>query len=194
MTTTEVMKLKTVAPAYLIARAGCDAAMKTLRSTKTNAELMASRNVEHADEVARKSRSGSRLITNGQALRRGSGSGFVVVYTRCRCDGFPDECAHDPRDAPYSDDALAAADKAIAKAEKALEATETNLTARPHALDAFANAREAGARYVYWPIEKFVDPRIRHWQGQPIPDPDLATLGPHELRRGIDTGSIIEVT
>jgi hypothetical protein len=188
------MELTTVAPDYLIARADCEAARKTLRSTKTNAELMAERNVEHADEVARNGRSGYPLITNGQALRRGSGSGFAVVYTRCRCDGFPEECAHDPREAPYSDDALAAADKAIAKAEKALKAAETNLTATPHALDAFANAREAGARYVYWPIEKFVDPRIRHWQGQPIPDPDLATLGPRELRRGIDAGSIIEVT
>jgi hypothetical protein len=189
-----IMELKAVDPAYLIARADTEAARKTLRSTKTNAELMASKNVEHADEVAKKSRSGSPMATNGQIHRRGTGSGFEVIYTRCRCDGFSEECTHDPREAPYSDDDLITAGKAIAKAEKALKAAEKNLDATPHALDAFANAREAGARYVYWPIEKFVDPRIRHWQGQPIPDPDLATLGPHELRRGIDNGSIIEVT
>ena len=188
-----IMELKAVDPAYLEAKTDTEKARKTLRSAKARAEIMESENERHADEVAKKSRSGSPLITNGQALRRGSGSGFDVVHSRCRCDGFPDECTHDPREAPYSSADLADAGKAIGKAEKALSVAETNLAATPHAFDAFANAREAGSRYVWWPLQKFVDPRKQRWQGLPLTDSDLADLGPHELRLGINAGSIIEV-
>jgi hypothetical protein len=188
-----MMTLPTVSPDYLIVRSDTDMARKTLRSAKARLEIMESRNDEHAHEV-RNSRSGSPLITNGQALRRGSGSGFEVIHKRCRCDGFPEECTHDPREAPHSDADVAAAEKAITTAEKTLEAEEANLSETPHAFDAFANAREAGSRYVFWPLAKFVDPRRQRWQGQPVTDEDLAALGPHGLRQALTAGDLIEVT
>ena len=187
-----IMELKAVDPAYLEAKTDTDAARTAHRRAKARAEIMESKNVKHAEEVARNS--DGRLATNGQILRFGSGSGFDVIYSRCRCDGVEQECTHDPREAPYSAADLKAAGKAIGKAEKALEAAETNLAATPHALDAFTNARDNGAEYVWWPLVKFVDPRRQRWQGQPVTTEELAALGPHGLRHGIADGSIIEVT
>lgn len=90
MTTTKMMELKTVDPAYLIARADCDTARKAHRRAKGRAEIMESRNVEHAAEVQKKSRSGSPMLTNGLDPHRRAGwhrHGRELRCARCRTGG-----------------------------------------------------------------------------------------------------------
>jgi hypothetical protein len=187
------LTLEAKSPEYLIAAADLADARKALNGLSGVPAGMVSRNADHAAEVAEKQRTGNPLITNGDALRRGSGSGFEVIYrAACRCDGTS-ECVHDPRTPPYSADAIAAAEKAVKAAEKAVKDAAATLAATDPAFDAFANAREVGAKFVWWPMEQNRDPRRYRFRGQPISDEKVAEMGHHSLRHGIEVGGIIEV-
>jgi hypothetical protein len=194
MTDTKMMELPTKSPAYLTAQADLKDARTDLRRLSGVPAGMVSRNADHAAEVAEKSRTGAGpLITNGQALRRGTGSGFEIVYRRCSCDGFEPECFHDPTESPYTAADIAKAEKAVKAAEKAVAEYAATLAETPAAFDAFANAREAGAMYVWWPQDIHRDPRKFHYRGQPLTADELTNLGPHSLRRAITNGAVIEV-
>ena len=76
---------------------------------------------------------------------------------------------------------------------KALTDAEAALSDTPPSHDCLAVARSAGAEYVWWPADKYVDPRIRRWRGQAVTSNELDGLGVHELARLIGVGGIIEV-
>jgi hypothetical protein len=188
------LTLDAKAPEYLIAAADLADAREALRRIEAVPNGMVSRNADHAAEVAEKSRTGAGpLITNGQALRRGTGSGFEVIYKRCSCDGFDVECFHDPTESPYTPADITKAEKAVKTAEIAVAEYAKVLADTPAAFDAFANAREAGAAFVWWPMEQNRDPRRYRFRGQPISDEKVAEMGHHSLRHGIEVGGIIEV-
>jgi hypothetical protein len=188
------MKLETLTPEFLVAKIDTDHARKRLRGARNRFQQMGSVNERHATEVSVKSRSGLPMLTNGQTRLRGNGSGTETIYTRCRCDGFPpDACSHDPREAPFSETDLKDAEAAIGEAETGLAAAETKLAATDPSFDCLAAARESGNLFVWWPLQKTVDPRLRHWRGQPISDADVVASGPHELRRMLNAGAIVEV-
>lgn len=188
------LTLDAIAPAYLEARADAAEARRKLRGLQLVSKSMASQNTDHAAEVAAADRTGNALITNGQAARRGSGSGCEVIYRACSHSGFPpDECECDPRTPPFSDADIRDAEKAINDAEEALKAAETTLDATPSSFDAFAAAREAGATHVWWPMDRNVDPRLRRYQGQPVTVEEVQALGAHAMNRGVQAGGIIEV-
>jgi hypothetical protein len=190
---TAVMTLEAISPDYLIAKAECDKATKALKGAQGQLEMMGSGNDQHAKELAEKSRSGLPMRTNQQILQYGSGSGYEIVYTACRCSDLVISCSHDPRMAPYSDAVLAAAEKRIVKAEKTLSRASATLADTPSSFDAFEHTRDVGARYCWWPNDVYVDPKLRRWRGQPISDEKVAEIGPHSLRHGIEVGGIVEV-
>jgi hypothetical protein len=190
---TVVMTLEAISPEYMTARVECDKSRKELRASQIRLELMKSRNVDHAKEVAGKSRSGLPMKTNQQILQYGSGSGYEIVYSACRCSVLDISCSHDPRMAPHSDADLAAAEKTIDKATKTLSKAEATLADTPSSFDCFEAARAQGNRYVWWPKDKYVDPKLRRWRGQPISDEKVAEMGHHSLHHGVQVGAIIEV-
>jgi hypothetical protein len=188
------MKLETLTPEFLAAKIDTDEARKRLRGARGRFAIMGSENESHAVEVGVKSRSGLPMLTLGQTRLRGSGSGTETICTRCTCDGFPpDACNHDPRESPHSETDLKDAETAIATAETRLAAAETKLASTDPSFDCLAAAREAGALYVWWPTDKFRDPRKYRWRGEPVSDADVVKSGPHELRRMLNAGAIVEV-
>jgi hypothetical protein len=188
------MKLETSTPEFLAAKFDTGEARKELRVVRSRFEWMVSTNADHAEEVEKKSRKGNPMLTNGQVHRRGTGSGFEVIYKRCRCDGFSEECTHDPRDAPCSEAQLTAAEADIGKAEARLAAAETRLASIEPSFDCLAAAREMGALYVWWPQDQNHDPRKYRYRGQPVLDTDVVAADPPELRRMLDAGAIVEVS
>jgi hypothetical protein len=188
------MELEALTPEYLTAKVDTDAARKRLRDARSRFGIMGSVNESHATEVSVKSRSGFPMLTLGQTRLRGMGSGTETIYRRCKCDGFPpDACSHDPREAPHSETDLKDAEAGIATAETRLAAAETRLASIEPSFDCLAAAREAGSMYVWWPMDKVRDPRRYHWRGQPVSDADVVASGPHELRRMLNAGAIVEV-
>jgi hypothetical protein len=193
MTTTKLMELPTTAPAYLIAKVETAKATKALKAAQNRLAIMDSENERHGQEVAEKSRSGLPLRTNQQVLRYGSGSGLEIVYSACRCADRDVECLHNPRRTPHSPADLAAVQDAIEKATEAFSMAEETLDSTDPSFDAFANARDVGAKFCWWPMDRYVDPRLRRWRGQPISDEKVLEIGPHSLQHGIQVGGIIEV-
>ena len=189
------MTLEAPAPEWLAARIDAAEARRVVKGRQGALEMMESENRLHADEVAQKSRTGNRLITNGTAARQGGGFGAEVIYRRCQCSGFPpSECHHDPTESPYSAEIIEAGRAAIVKAEKALKVAEKRLAGVDTSFDVFANARENGARYVWWPLDRNRDPRKYRHRGQPLTDADVQALGPHRLRQAVNSGGVVEVT
>lgn len=163
-------------------------ARQGLRSARNRVEWMEGKNSRHADEVAKASRSGyPKLITNQQAHIWTGGGATVIYRTRCSADGHA--CDHDPTEAPYSGAELDAATIDIEKDEQKLTAAEKALAQATASFDV-----AAGSRYAWWPLEIYVDPRKRRYQGQPISQAELDTLGPHELQRLITAGAVIELS
>jgi hypothetical protein len=188
------MKLETLTPDYLAAKIDTDHARRHLRGVRSRFKTMGSVNESHATEISVKSRSGLPMLTLGQTRLRGTGSGTDTIYTRRHCDGFPpDACNHDPREWPYSDADLKDAETAIREAETRLAAAETRLASIEPSFDCLEAAREAGALYVWWPADKWRDPRRYRWRGQPVSDADVVAAGPRELRRMLNAGAIVEV-
>jgi hypothetical protein len=186
--------IKARSPQYLSAKVEATEARRALRSAENRAEFLVGENERHAAEVAKAERWGyPTLITNAKA-HVWSGSAASVIYrTRCTADGH--DCDHDAREQPYSDAELHAATAEILRAERKLKAAERALAdlEASSSFDVAEACREAGSRYAWWPDEAFPDPSKRRYQGQPIADAELETLGPLELQRQIAAGAIVEI-
>ena len=189
--------LTALKPNYLEARVERDGALAAARSARSRADAMIERNEKHAAEVARADRVsyGEPFVTNAYVQVRGGGSGVTVIYSRCRHDD-PHECDHDARSSPWSDEQIAAAYQAADDADQyAAAATERFGELEGSAsFDVADAARDAGARFVWWPDSRYVDPRRFHYRGQPIAAAELDDLGPFELRRLLVSGGVVEVT
>jgi hypothetical protein len=185
--------IKARTPEYLLAKVQATEARRAVQSAENRAGWMESRNADHASQVATADRWGYPvLVTNAQAHSRSGGGATVIYATRCEADGH--SCDHDPREAPYSDIELRTAGAVIAAAERQLATVERALADAEDSssFDVAAACREAGTRFAWWPLEVFPDPRKRRYQGQPIADAELETLGPVELQRQIAAGGIVE--
>ena len=193
--TTDTMTLPALSPQYLIAQVERDKAKKALARIRGRLVYMEGQNEQHESEVKEKSRHNLPLLTNAQALQRGNGSGFEIVHYRCKCEDLPGEpeCLCNPRRSPFLPSDLEAVEDAISKAEAKVSKAEKTLEDTPSEFDAFANAREADARFCWWPADKYVDPRIRRFRGQPVTPEQMNALGPHGLNRGVQVGGIVEV-
>jgi len=193
MTTETTPTLSALRPEYLKAKVAIESARKALKAAEARPEIMTSRNRQHATEVTEIRRTSSgRLITNQQAHSRGGAYGASVVYrTRCRADGH--DCRHDPTEQPFADDEIEEAEKQITTAQRALTKATKALDAADPTLDVVAAAQQAGARFVWWPASRFLDPRKFRYRGLPITADELAEVGPIELQRLITAGEIVDV-
>jgi len=189
-------RLEALAPAYLSARVERDAARKAATSARGRAEAMVDKNRRHAAEVARGERDGygAPMVTNAYTQIHG-GSGVTVVYSRCRHDD-PTTCDHDARSSPWSEDqitdAYAAADTADELAAAAVDRFH-DLEGDSASFDVAAVALAAGARFVWWPPDRFVNPTRAQYRGQIVTAAELDLIGPFELRRLINSGGVVEV-
>ena len=197
--TRKTMTLEALDREYLIARVDVAEARSALKSAKSRVEIWEATNVAHAREVAdkrRKSRypGGPRFRTTQQILMIGSGSGYEVIYGRCRHKHRDERCTHEATASPYTDDDLATALEQTTAAEKALTKAETRLAGTLPTFDVVVEARKVGSRYVWWPASKFLDPRKFRYRGKPITDDELAATGPMELQRLITIGEVLDVS
>jgi len=190
-------KLEALTRAYLIARVERDAARKAATSARGRAEAMVDRNAKHAAEIVRAEREsyGEKFVTNAAVQVRGTGSGVRVIYSRCKHDD-PADCTHDARSSPWSEDQIADAYTAAdAAARVAVTAAADFQSLEDSATFNVADAAaDAGARFAWWPDQRFVDPRRYRYRGQPISAAELDLIGPFELRRLINSGGVLEVT
>lgn len=190
--------LEALTPEYLTARVRFAGARQKAKAAEGRAPMMKAQNADHAAEVAeilRTSRypGGPKLITAAQALARGGGSGFEIVYKRCSThDGHT--CEHDATMAPFGAEAIEEAERQTTKAKAALTRAEKALTTTDSTLDVVAACAEVGARYCWWPASRFVDPTRFRYRGKPITDDELADLGPLELQRLITLGEVVDVS
>jgi len=188
--------LEALRPDYLAARVERDDARNAARSARGVADAMVERNAKHAAEIIRAERSsyGDPFVTNAYVRARGTGSGLVVIYSRCRHDD-PHECDHDARSSPWSEDqitdAYAAADAAARVAVTA--ADDFRELEDSASFDVAAAALDAGARFVWWPPDRFVNPTRAQYRGQIVTAAELDLIGPFELRRLINSGGVVEV-
>ena len=195
--TSTTMTLSALTPAYLTARVRVAAARQAVKNAEGRPEMMRAKNADHAAEVAeirRESRypGGPRFLTAAQALARGSGSGYEIVYKRCSTHD-DHKCEHDPTDPPFTDDKIAEAEKQITAAKRALAKAGKRLAEEPPDFDVIGSAQQAGSRFVWWPPNRFADPTKQRYQGQPITDDELAELGVFELQRQVNLGQIVEI-
>jgi hypothetical protein len=194
MTETKTLPtLEALTPEYLTLRARLKATRKILNAAQSRLAYLPTLNEKHAEEVRGKDLSGSTLMTAGQVASRGTGAGVETIYYRCSCDGSA-ICLHDPRVAPVPAERLKAAAQAVSDAEKAVAKLETQLAATDGLVDVLAHARAVGASHIWWPVDRFTDPRLKHYRGQPLTAEDISSLGHHGLRQQVATGSVIEVT
>ena len=188
--------LEALRPDYLTARFDRDDARAAARAARGRADAMTARNEQHATEVARAERVsyGQPFVTNAFALALGSGSGLTVIYSRCRHDD-PHDCDHDAWSSPYSDDEIAEAYRLTDVADQDAAATRERFgdLEASASFDVAVAARNAGARFVWWPASRFVDPRRYQYRGQPITAAELDKLGPFELRRLLNDGGVVEI-
>ncbi len=188
--------LEALRPDYLTARFDRDDARDAARSARGRADAMITRNDRHATEVARAERVsyGQPFVTNAYALAIGSGSGLTVIYSRCRHDD-PHDCDHDARSSPWSDKQIDAAYQAADDAAQYAVAAADRFgdLEESASFDVADAARDAGARFCWWPSSRFVDPRRYQYRGQPITSAELDDLGPFELRRLLNDGGVVEV-
>jgi len=188
---TKTMHLQALTPEYLTARVLVREAREALRDARWSTDAMTSQNQKHAEDLA-KIRQGwtGEIITNQVALLRGSGSGAMVAHRRCRHTDDMELCDHDPLDPIYTADELAAAEERVTDDDLALRRAETKLTKLEP--ESTFNAADQGG-YLWWPVSRFVDPRKHSYRGQRLTGDELSDLGPHELRRLINAGAIVEV-
>ena len=190
--------LEALTPEYLTARVRFAGARQKAKAAEGRAPMMEAQNADHAAEVAeilRTSRypGGPKLITAAQALARGGGSGFEIVYKRCSThDGH--KCEHDPTSSPFTDDEIADAEKQVTATTKALARAEKMLATTDPTLDVVAACAAADSRYAWWPASRYVDPARFRYRGQPITDDELGDLGPFELQRLITIGEVVDVS
>lgn len=179
---------------YLDARARRFDAKAELRSLENALGRMEWQNEEHAADIADKASWSSRLplITAARAFQLGSGSGYEVVYRRCPTDGH--DCDHRPEDPPYDAAALAEAAERVtaAKAKEAKAAKLQESLVDTAVVDVAELAQ--GARYAWWSMNKYDDPaKTTRYRGAPVTDEQIIELGPLDLRRQLNDGSIVEV-
>lgn len=189
-------KLEALTSAYLIARVERDDARKAATSARGRAEAMVDKNARHGAEVARAEREsyGEKFVTNAAVQVRGTGSGVRVIYSRCTHDN-PADCTHDARSSPWSEDQIADAYTAAdAAAEVAVAAAADFRALEAESSFNVADAATAeGARFAWWPDQRFVDPRRYRYRGQPVTAEEIDLIGPFELRRLINSGGVVEV-
>ena len=129
MTTTK-MTLEALSPEWLTAKADCDGARRLLKERQGILQCREPTNEIHHNELREKSRS---KLTSAQALTRGSGSGFEVIHSACRCDSGV--CEHDPTSPPFDGDQMEAARAKILEAKEALADSAANLDATEPTFD-----------------------------------------------------------
>jgi len=196
--TTKTMTLEALSKEYLIARVDVAEARAAVKSAKGRVEIWEAKNAGHAKEVAEKRREssypgGPRFRTNQQVSMIGSGSGYEVIYSRCRHTG-DERCAHEATASPFTEDDIATGRKQITAAEKRLTKAETRLAGTLPTFDVVVEARKQGSRFVWWPASRFLDPRKFRYRGLPITADELAEVGPIELQRLITAGEIVDVS
>ena len=183
---TKTMELRYPTQQNVTAKTTVEEAVTVHRDAENTLYFRNAANRNHATNLAKaqmelRNNPGAELATNEQVLKRGSGSGSVVVYGSDPID---------PTAPPHGVESLAAAEKLISAAKGSLTKARTAYSkVKDETFDVYEACASADTRY-YW--------RPWHatgvtWQGKPVAPAEILKLGNTKFRGLLGVGVIIEV-